>query len=437
MDRQPGRAEPPCLQPLRRCRALPCAGGRTLRPLWLPLLALTLAALSCGDPLRGPKLAGDGGRTPDGSLVVRRGSFRERVLLTGELRAARAKEIAAPRTPSWQLQIRWMEADGTEVAAGQKILEFDNSTFAGELEEKRSAAARLAGELEQLAAELALQEAEKVFSVEARRIERAKAEVRAAVPAGLLSRRDHQERQLELERVRSEQEKTADELAAFFASAAADLAVRGIELAKARREVEVAERSIADLTLQAPAPGVLVVAEHPWEGRKFQVGDVAWAGLTIMRVPDLASLEVEALASDVDDGKVERTMAGECTLDAHPQGPVPCAVEEVSPVAQELSWGSLRRAFRVRLALAAVNPETMRPGMSVRVELERPGPAEVLLAPRAGLDLEAEPPRARLAGGATVELRLGTCSPSECVVEAGLAEGARLRPPSARPEKTG
>ena len=65
--------------------------------------------------------------------------------------------------------------------------------------------------------------------------------------------------------------------------------------------------------------------------------------------------------------------------------------------------------------------------MSVKVEV-RGAPLEgVLLAPRAGLDLGGKAPRARLASGRLVDVKLGPCGDAECVVEGGIAAGDRLR----------
>ncbi|HEX3128517.1 MAG TPA: hypothetical protein VH394_14395, partial [Thermoanaerobaculia bacterium] len=96
--------------------------------------ALLLAALSLG--------CVDGRVDASGPvLAVRRGALRPRLLLTGELAAARALELKVPQTGGGpQLQIRWMERDGTPVRAGQRVVDLDNSSFTSDLEEKRSKA---------------------------------------------------------------------------------------------------------------------------------------------------------------------------------------------------------------------------------------------------------------------------------------------------------
>jgi multidrug resistance efflux pump len=366
--------------------------------------------------------------------VTRRGRLAPRLLLTGELQAARAVDLVVPRNPSWQVQLRWLEADGVEVAAGQRLFELDNTAVAANLHDRRLQAQKAVDELDRLVAQLQAEAADKVFAVESARVARAKADSQATVPAELLSRHEHEERQLALERARLALLKAEEELAAFRRGAEADLAVQRLQVEKTRREIQQAELAIAQLAITAPRQGILIVADHPWEGRKLQANDIVGVGMTLGRLPDLTSLEVEAGLPDVDDGALAPGSSGSCTLDAYPDTAYPCEVAEITPVARQPTALSLRRSFRVRLALARLDVERMRPGMSVKVEIASPAAATAVLAPRAGLDLGAEPPRARLAAGGEVVVRLGACSAHECEVVEGLADGARLRGAPRGPE---
>ncbi len=362
------------------------------------------------------------------SLIVHRGEFRERFLLTGELEAVRADDLVAPRTPTWAITIRWMEADGAVVSAGQKAVEFDNSAFSNDIEQKRLAQAQSESEMQKSADNIAAQLRDHEFTLEQRRVALEKARTDAEVPEDILPRRTHQERQLALRRALIEYDKAKDDLDSYRKSSRADLDNRKIALEKARREIATAEQAIEALTLRAPRAGILVVADHPWEERKFQVGDTVYVGWTVMRIPDLSAMRVVAQLSDVDDGRIAAGMPAVCTVDAYPDQSFPGVISELTPVAQEPASQSLRRSFRVRLDLAKTDPERLRPGMSVKVEVEARRVSGALLAPRAGLDFATDPPRAILPNGRTAEVRLGPCNAEECVVESGLAEGARLEP---------
>jgi len=115
-------------------------------------------------------------------------------------------------------------------------------------------------------------------------------------------------------------------------------------------------------------------------------------------------------------------------LDSYPELTFPGVVRDITPIAQETSPRSLRRAFRVRVALEDTDPEKMRPGMAAQVEVHAQGLEDVLLVPRAGLDLSSSPPQALLESGESVSVELGPCNSLECVCVDGLDEGAWLRP---------
>ena len=246
-----------------------------MRSSTIAIRTLALLAFLAGCPGGEAPVSPAFGDSPDPArdLVVRRGEFRDRFLLTGELQAVKADDIVAPRTPVWLVAIRWMEKDGAEVKAGQKVLEFDNSAFASDLEEKRLSLAEAESDLAQAESDAQAQEEDRIFALEERRVALEKARIEATVPEELSDRRRYQERQLALRRAETEFQKAGEDLAAQRASALADLENRRISVEKARREIRLAEAAIDALALSAPRGGILVVAENPWEDRKFEVGD--------------------------------------------------------------------------------------------------------------------------------------------------------------------
>ncbi len=389
--------------------------------------ALFLTAALC---VAGCAGAAEGDRGAGADLTVRRGGLRPRLLLTGELAAERAVELKVPRTPSWQVQVRWMAEDGAIVRAGDRVVELDNSSFTGELEQKRAGAADATTELVRKQAAIRSSLAEKEWAVEQKRSELAKAKLAAAVPPDLISLREHQDRQLTLRRAEVELAKAERDLAAEREATAADLEVQRITLRRSGREIAQAEEAIEALVLRAPRDGIVLAANHPWEGRKLREGDNAFVGMTVAILPDLSTLQVQAKLSDVDDGRIKPGMEAICTLDAYPSESFHGRVVDISAVAKESPRQPLLRSFPVQIRLDRVDVKKMRPGMSVRVEVLGPEIRGALLAPRAAIDFTGKRPRVVLAGGAkgaTRDVRLGPCDASFCVVEEGLEDGARLR----------
>jgi multidrug efflux pump subunit AcrA (membrane-fusion protein) len=400
-----------------------------LRSLSVLLLGATLIASLSACSEEGAQAAAQAGA---GDLVAHRGTFRQRQLLSGELEAERGEPLSVPRTNQFQLQIRWLAEDGTPVKAGEPVVEFDNSQFASDLEEKRLAASDAASELERTTAEARTGTADKQFAVAKARSEEEKAKIAATVPKDLLALREYQDRQLALKKAESELAKAEEDLDAATRGGARDVDVKRIALEKSQREIHTAEEAIDALTLRAPRAGMVLIGDHPWEGRKLRVSDTVWVGMTVASLPDLSAMSVQASLSDVDDGRIQPGMEVLCTLDAYPDQVFKGRVADISPVARESRRSPLLRYFPVHIKLDHSDPQRMRPGMSVRVEVLGAELKGVLLVPRAallfaGTSGKAGGSRALLASGGAAPVKLGACAALECVVESGLAEGTRLR----------
>jgi multidrug resistance efflux pump len=403
-------------------------------------LCLLLAFLACLAALAGCSGASahaQAGR--DSGLVAHRGAFRQRLVLSGELVAEKGESLNVPRTNAFQLSIRWLAKDGTQVKAGDPVVAFDNSTFSSDLEEKRLSASQAGSDLATAQAELKTTGSERQFNVAKAKSAVEKARLEASVPPEIIPRREYQERQLALARAESELAKAKEVLTTESKVSNTGVAIQRITLEKSRRDIQTAEETIQALDLRAPRDGMVLVGNSPFEEHKYQVGDSVWPGLPIATLPDLASMIVQASLSDVDDGRIAPGAEVLCTLDAYPATTYRGHVVEISPVARQSRRSPLLRYFPVRITLDQADTRRMRPGMSVRVEVLSPEIRDALLVPRVALDFGIDGsaakdakagkggPRVLLAGGGTAPVRLGACSANECVVESGVAEGTRLR----------
>jgi multidrug efflux pump subunit AcrA (membrane-fusion protein) len=121
----------------------------SISPAVLVLVGLLSACLaSCNAPaersegVAEPTAASDAGTAPSGERVARpgapQGTGERRVFLTGSLEASRAEYIQVPRSPNWQVDLRWLEEDGALVNAGDPVVELDDSAFANDIEEKET-----------------------------------------------------------------------------------------------------------------------------------------------------------------------------------------------------------------------------------------------------------------------------------------------------------
>jgi len=313
------------------------------------------------------------------------------------------------------------------VHAGQRVAAFDNSAFTAALAEKKLAALQAADDLEKLRAQNGMATADKAFDVEKARGEMEKARLTAALPRDSLPERDWQENQLDLQRKQVAYAKAKDDLESQRKSAALDAEVKQIALEKSQREIHDAEKAIRDLELKAPRDGIVLVGEIPWLRRKIEVGDTIGPGLTAVSLPDLGTMRVKALLSDVDDGRVAAGMKAVCTIDAYAEHPMEGTVREVSPVAREPNQTSQRRAFDVIVDLHETDRERMLPGLSVKVEIAGRAAHDAILVPRSTIDFDAAPAHVRSVDGRTVPVDVDLCDARRCALRtAAEAAGGAL-----------
>ncbi len=354
-------------------------------------------------------------------MRVHRGQFVSELTLTGEVEAGRGSMIAVPFLPSWNTSIKWVADDGADVKQGDRVVELDNTQFTSNLDAKRQAVAQAEQELQQKDAEAVADMLQKEIDAEKKKADYEKAKLDAAMPQDLVSVRDYEDRQIKMKRAAVELAKARDDLRAQVTAGRSDRANLLLNLEKAQRELKTAEDAIAALILRAPRDGIVVLKDHPWEGRKIKEGDGVWVGFPLAMVPDPTSLRVGAALPDVDDRKIAPGMPATVILDAYPAVAFPGRVSGISAVAQDSTTNrqSLRRSFRVLIQLDRLDPARMRPGLSARVIIRRQAIDNALLVPRAAVHFSASHPTVK--GHATV--RLGSCSATECVVLDGLREG--------------
>jgi len=281
----------------------------------------------------------------------------------------------------------------------------------------------------------AVAEAEKKrVTVEKADVESEKARIDAVVPREMRPAAEWRrfqaawhEKQAALEKARLERE-------AYVVASRSEIETARATEEKAGRDLAESERSLASMSLLAPRAGIFLVGNFwrwgPEGPRKLQPGDRVWPSYPIGKIPDPTEMEVLATLAEADHGRVAPGMMARCILDTYPDRVFEGKIEDVGSVAAEggRNWwaSSVKPGFAVRVSLEHSDP-LMRPGLSVRVEIVRGEWTDALVVPRGAVRFGEDGPRVRRAGVAEpVPVSLAACTPVDCVVEEGLAEGDRV-----------
>ncbi len=395
------------------------AGGAALRPA-----SAEAAGAGAGAAASASTVAPAAAPAATGPAIVTRGPFERVLVLNGRLTAARSELLKVPVVSGWRTTVKWLAGEGTSVAPGDAVAQLDASSPAGDLVEQENRIEEKKQQLVILEADRQRADLDATSKVLAAQLAFDEARFEAAVPAEVIGERAYQERQLALGKARAGSDEARRAQAAERARLDADLAKARLELETLRERQERARGEVEAMTLRATTAGVVVHAEHPWFGRKVRVGENLQSTMTVVELPDPASLEIEAFVPESEAGDVRPGQPVTLRLDALPTRVLRGTVAEVAARGEQRpEWG---RAFyfRARIALEALDPAVMRPGMSVQCAVEVFRAADVLRVPLAAAARRGEAFVVRPRGREAVGLKPLAVNESFVAVAPGAAPGA-------------
>lgn len=365
---------------------------------------------------------------------VRPGRFAREVEGSGTLKAVKATPILAPVEAGRPQKIAFLARDGTVVAAGDPVAEFDpydaRKEEADGLDDLAAAEARIA----QAEADAHKNARSHTLDRDVAREELDRAEDFELTDDFIFGRHEIIESQIDKDLYAARAEVAGKRLETGGELSAAEKQLGRIDAGKARLKLDIAEKSLRSLRITAPHDGILVL-DRNWRGETSFVGDTVWPGQKIAEIPELSELEAQVFVLEADGAGLAPGLEATVAIEGQPGVVHEAKVARVEPLAKTRGRGSPVRYFEATLALARTDPATMKPGQRVRAKIRLEEIDDVLAIPRGALfEKDGERVVYRREGGrfVPVPVTVGRQSISRVVVEGGLAAGDRiaLRDPS-------
>jgi len=285
-------------------------------------------------------------------VYVEQGEFIISQNTFGSVDAEQAITLSAPRIRGG-LQITWLASEGSIVEKGDPVIKFDASQQKAELTDN------------ELKIKLsALQRAKQEYTIQEKQLELDRQK----------SKRNYDEKKHEATRVASEA-KMELELAELNFEAKldqlnADVEKAEVEVQRAKDKVDLAKKELAQMTINAQIPGLVVYLEI-WKGGtmgKVQEGDSPWRGQGLVNLPDLSAMKVKTSVSEVDAAKVDTGQSVIITLDALPEKEYHGQVTSKGTLARKKERGSKINVFDVDVSIDD-HDEDIKPGMSASCKI--------------------------------------------------------------------
>lgn len=275
---------------------------------------LLLAALW---PAQRPGAHGNAGGSSE--FVVRRGDLILEITATGSLNARRAVYIGPPYVEGlWDFKIASLISEGARVKPGAVLVEFDHQEVDRVLVEQRAEMDKAQEEIHKRKLELDVQLRDLRVRLEEAKVNLEKAKHKADLDTSLTALLDYRQAQIEREQAESEVQSLAEKLEAILKMSKAEMAALENRLENARMRVKRLEEQRGGLKVTAPTAGI-VIYKRDWNGQKKSVGQSVWRMETLMQIPDLSTIQMEAMVEESDVGGVAVEQRAQIRLDAFPE----------------------------------------------------------------------------------------------------------------------
>lgn len=396
------------------------------------IAAIVLAAVAIG----GIFVAVGSGAAPDFPTVeVARGDFTDFLEIRGEIRPLKSVVLSSPMQAG-ELQIIKLVKSGTMVKPGDVLVQFDGSTLLRTIQEKQSELRQADAEIEQQRAQSRITEEQNATELMKAQYDLQRAELEVT-KGDTIPRIQLEQAKLSVVDARGRIKELEAKIKSDTTAAEAALAGRLRKREKAQADLARAQRGLQNLEMKAPAAGMVNVLPNPRSGgffggseQEFREGDRAWAGASVIELPDLSSIHLEARLEEADRGRLNAGQDAVVKVEAVPDREFKARIDSISVLARvdfSSGWPPPKN-FDLKLVLLDKDPR-IRPGMTAVARIATDTLPDVLLVPSdAVFQKDGSPVLYVLDGSEFVEqpVQVSKRGKEQAVVTSGVEPGARI-----------
>jgi HlyD family secretion protein len=325
---------------------------KKFKPL-LSIIILLILNLSCS-------------RKEDSGYSVKKGSFRQSVLETGELDAVNASTLSMPKINyiyGYNFKIIGLAELGKYVHKDDPVIIVDPSSVQKYIIEKKESLeneiassnklqAQITNNIQDLKAQLQNEQA----SYNIKKLEKQNS---AFESEGMRKVIDLEFLQAE---IKLNKLKRTLELRPKLDSL--DLHIQKIKVVQKENELQAARSTLEQMTVHSPLDGIFVIEENWRTGQPIKVGDEVYLGNPVARIPDIRTMKVNGFILENDIGRIMPGQDVIVRLDALPSVPFHGKLKTVGKVCIDRDQ---KKVFLTEVLISESDPR-LKPGMTVSCE---------------------------------------------------------------------
>jgi multidrug efflux pump subunit AcrA (membrane-fusion protein) len=371
-----------------------------------------------------------GSETFSTAILVRRGSMEARVRARGELEAVKAYPVAVPQVPTGALKVARLVPEGSMVATGDVLVEFDATQLEIELDNNMASFRGTDRRIDRNRIQSGIEAGSIGVFKSVAELEMEVAEAVKIDDGEIFSRREILDASLDKDYA-SKKIVFAD-LSLLLRGKYYDIdeGILKVQRKQVSDRIDRVKTSLATLILRSPGSGMVVYRKN-WRGATVSIGSSVWPGNVLMQLVDPSTTALKVYVPEKYATGLEAGQAATVRVDAFADHTYEGKIASVSKLSRPISQRSPVKYFEAQITLNEPDPDRLRPGMEGEGEILVGKTGEdALIVPRAAVRVEGEESFVYVAGAAGAperrQVKLGLGDLVRVTVESGLSEGEHV-----------
>ena len=345
----------------------------------------------------------------------------------GELEAVNSINIAVPSINTrfgYNMKLTYIVKDGEEVNAGDTVMIFDPSDVNKAILDAQSKLEINEAEFEKLLAQQESDLEELRASLEVTRISHEISKIRfeQAVYDSEMARKQIQ---LNLEKAEIQLDQAKEQIENKIKINTEEVKQRKLSIAQDKKMLDDGYKTLNQLTVVSPSPGIAIIARNWATGNKWQVGETTYIGNPLIALPDLSQLKANVRINEVDIAKITKGLQVEIKPDAFSESKFTGVVRDVANLAVNKQGSTKIKVFPVSIYLNETD-KNLLPGLTVSCRIIIDKLEDVLYVPIDAIFTEVGVNfvyKKTATGFKKVEVETGRSNSDYTIIVNGLDEG--------------
>ncbi len=365
-------------------------------------------------------------------LTVQRVDFPVLAAAPGVLEAGKSISIGPPKIPhEHRFKIARLVEEGREVAEGDFLMEFDGSDISRRLRDETGNYQKVQEEYQKKRSDFDIQLRDLKLQLEQAKSDYEKLENKLSRQAELESAITVAETQIRRDAAKEKVALIDKKVQYLSESGRLDLQISSSNQRHYKKHMDDLLDALDSLTVTAPVAGV-VIFKRDWNNEPRQVGSNVFIMDTVIELPDLSTLRAKVMVDEIDAGKVLVGQDALVQVDALQGKVFSGKVSYLSTILKQAAYDRPQKIAEARIDLKESDLKGLRPGMSVRAQIQVGRHSQVIVVPLASIQERegrsfVQVWRPEKKGYEWREIQLSTNDGMSAVVSSGLEVNEKIR----------